>query len=315
MRSATLLLLIAACTAKSIDFDDTGEPSDVTAENVELHGVCPQDLRQGRFTVDSNEDYAAVDGVIADGVVPVDVLTELITAGECTIWRRENPFCDPSCASGETCGLDGVCVPYPTGQDVGEVRVIGIADEPVVMTPNPPGNTYYDTSLSNPPWTEGELVTLRTEGGAYAPIAVYGVGPVGLELTETDWLLVPGEDFTVHWTPAPEGSRGEVVLRLRVDQHGLTPSALECVFADDGEGVVPAETFNALVEFGLTGFPYGDLRRRTVDHAELDDGGCAQLELQSSRLAHVDVEGYTPCRTDQECPEGQSCNTTLERCE
>ncbi|MCB9745100.1 MAG: hypothetical protein H6740_21100 [Alphaproteobacteria bacterium] len=308
------LIALFACDGKTISLDDSGDTT-VTADNVELHGVCPQAQAQGRFTVDSNEDYAAVDGVVADGVVPAEVLTELLTEGECTIWRRENPFCDPGCSSGFTCDFDGQCVPYPVGQDLGVVRVIGIADAAIEMSPTPPGNTYYDTSLSNPPWGVGELVTLRSEGGAYTPFTLYGVGPVDLELETTDWLLVPGEDVTVRWTPAPEGSRGEVVLRLRVDQHGLTPSSLECVFADDGEGIVPAATFNELISFGLTGFPYGDLRRRTMDSATLDDGGCVSLELQSSRLAHVDVDGYTPCRTDRECPDGQTCNVALERCE
>ena len=29
----------------------------------------------------------------------------------------------------------------------------------------------------------------------------------------------------------------------------------------------------------------------------------------------VDIQGYTPCRNDAECPEGQPCNDELERCE
>ena len=35
------------------------------------------------------------------------------------------------------------------------------------------------------------------------------------------------------------------------------------------------------------------------------------------RLADLplEIEGYTPCRRDEDCPEGQECNEALERCE
>ena len=38
--------------------------------------------------------------------------------------------------------------------------------------------------------------------------------------------------------------------------------------------------------------------------------------LASSQLAEsVRIEGYTPCNRDEECPEGQTCNEPLQRCE
>ena len=89
----------------------------------------------------------------------------------------------------------------------------------------------------------------------------------------------------------------------------------QLIFEDDGEGVVPAETLDTLIGFGLTGFPFGELSRRTVDHVDLDGGGCLQMAARSSRLGNVDIEGYTPCRRDEDCPEGQTCNEALERCE
>lgn len=290
---------------------DSGAPPDAAA--VELAGVCPQELRFGVFTVDSNEDYAAVAGAAADGVVPTAVLTELLRSGDCTIWRRENPFCDPPCASGETCGLDGACVPYPAAVELGTVDVFGLL-QPVSMSPVNPGAAYFDTSVPNPPWTAGAVLTLRTGGGPSAPVRVNAVAPEALAMEGADWSLSPGADFTVRWTAAAPGARTEVLLQLRIDQHGLTPASLECVFADDGEGTVPADTLDTLIGFGLTGFPAGSLARRTVDHAELG-AGCIELHASSSRLARVEIEGYTPCRRDDECPEGQTCNEALERCE
>ena len=65
---------------------------------------------------------------------------------------------------------------------------------------------------------------------------------------------------------------------------------------------------------GVTGFPEGDIARRTADSANAGEG-CADLVLSSSNLAQVNITGYTPCRQDIECPEGTTCNEALERCE
>jgi len=328
MHAMTLLLLGAmACGDKDAADDsstgggaggddgggtDSGAPLDPAT--VPLAGECAQERRHGVFTVDSNEDYASVAGSVADGVVPTDVLTELLTEGDCTIWRRENPFCDGGCDPGFTCDLDGTCVEYPTNEAVGTVSIAGLVAD-VTMEPVEPGATYFDTSLPNPPWTTGEVTTLSSGGGAHAEFTLHGVTPVDMSLEQADWLLVPGEDLTVTWVPAADGSRTEVALGLRIDQHGLTPSTLNCVFADTGTGTVPSSVLDALIDVGLTGYPNGILTRQTIDSADLSAGGCVELRLQSSRLAGVEIEGYTPCRRDEDCPDGQECNEVLERCE
>jgi len=329
MRATTLIVLgLLACGDKATGTDsgdgsgntdgDTDGDGDTDAgldpDTVPLRGACDQDVRLGVFTVDSNEDYASVAGSVADGVVPTDILTELLTEGDCTIWRRENPFCDPGCDPGYTCSLDGACVPYPANQAVGTVTIDGLLAE-VSMEPVEPGATYFDTSLPNPPWAPGGVATLQSGGGAHAPFTLHGVTPEGMQITDAMWQLVPGEALDVQWSPAPEGVRTEVQLALRIDQHGLTPSTLRCTFADTGSGVVPASVLDALIDVGLTGFPSGILTRQSVDSTDLDGGGCAELRLQSSQLAEVGIEGYTPCRRDEDCPDGQECNEVLERCE
>ena len=296
------------------DGTDGGDTTPLDPDTVPLAGACPQERRQGRFEVESNEDYAAVVGTVADGVVPTDVLTEMLVAGDCTIWRRENPFCDPGCASDETCSLDGVCVPYPQAQDQGRVTLAGLRAD-VAMDPVNPGNSYFDTSLPDPPWDDRAVLTLETAGGHHAPVTLHGVAPDPFTVTTPSWLLVPGADFTLAWTPPPEGARTEVVLSIRIDQHGLTPSSLRCTFPDTGAGTVPAAAFDKLVEFGITGFPTGEVERRTVDSSDLDDGGCVELVTTESRLGSLEIEGYTPCRRDEDCPEGETCNEPLERCE
>jgi hypothetical protein len=328
MRITTALLLgLLACgdkdggddtsTGGDADTDadtDTDGGEDLDPDTVPLAGTCAQESRYGRFTVDSNEDYASVAGAVADGVVPTDVLTELLTEGDCTIWRRENPFCDPGCDPGYTCDLSGECVPYPTNQAVGTVTISGLLGD-VAMEPVEPGATYFDTSLPNPPWDPGVVATLRSGGGAHDAFTLHGVTPETMAIEDADWLLVPGEDLTVTWAPAAEGARTSVELGLRIDQHGLTPSTLRCIFPDTGTGTVPASVLDALIDVGLTGFPNGILTRQSIDSTDLSGGGCAELRLQSSQLAEVEIEGYTPCRRDEDCPDGQECNEALERCE
>lgn len=296
------------------DGSDGSDGEDLDPDTVPLAGECSQDLRQGRFVVESTEAYATVDGVVLDGVVPTEVLTEMLTEGDCTIWRRENPFCDPGCDPGFTCDLSGECVPYPEAQDLGQVSISGLTT-PVAMDPVTPGYSYFDTSLDNPPWTDRSVLSLSSSGATVAPFSLHGVAPDPFTVTTEAWLLVPGEDFTITWDAPAEGARTQVVLSIRIDQHGLTPSSLRCAFPDTGAGTVPAAVFDKLVEFGITGFPTGEVERRTVDSTGLDDGGCVELVTAESRVGDLEIEGYTPCRRDEDCPEGQTCNEPLERCE
>ncbi len=295
-----------------IDPDDTGGGPD--PETVPLDGECTDDVHWGNFTVDSNEDYSYVTGAVSDGVVPASILTKVLESGDCRIWRRENPFCDPSCEPGYTCDFDGTCVPYPAAQDLGTVSVDGLV-QAVAMEPVPPSYAYFDTSLPNPPWEAGALVTVRSTGGAFDPFTLYGVAPVSLVPVSMSWVITEGEPLAVAWD-APTGPvRTEVALTLRIDQHGTTPSSIECVFADDGTGEVPADVIEELMAYGVSGFPAGDLARRTVDNGAVGAGGCVDLTVTSSRLAQVSISGYTPCRQDADCPDGLECNEAMERCE
>ncbi len=295
------------------DTDDTDDTDTTDPATVPLAGVCADDVRWGGFVVDSSDEYAYATGTVSDGIVPVAVLTRVLDSGDCTIWRRENPFCDPGCDPGYTCDLDGQCVYYPTTQDLGTVDITGLS-QAVSMTPVSPGFNYFDTSLDNPPWTAGSLLTLTTTGGSYDPVRLYGVAPASLVPVSLDWVLTDGAPLAVAWDAPAGGVRTELTLTLRIDQHGLTPASIECVFADDGAAEVPADVISTLVGYGVTGFPAGILTRQTADSAPIG-AGCIDLVASSTRVASVEVAGYTPCRDDRECPEPLTCNETLERCE
>ena len=288
---------------------DSGPDPDTVA----LDGVCADDVHYGNFTVESTPSYAYINGAVTNGVVPATILTALTTVGDCTLWRRENPYCDPSCDPGYTCDFDGSCVEYPEGQDLGTVTVDGLLS-PVSMDPVDPGALYFNTSLGNPPWDPGSLVTLQTGGGVYDPITLYGVAPDDLTVETTEWVVTQGQPLAVAWTAPASTSRAKVRVTVNIDQHGTTPVTAVCWFDDDGAAEVPSEVIDGLVTLGVTGFPSGTIARQTVDNAAAG-AGCADLTLSSSRTPTVSVYGYTPCFSSEDCPEGTECNLELQRCE
>lgn len=312
---ALILLRLLACHDKGAAPADSAPPADsASAHTVPLAGPCAQAEDYGGFVVSVSESSSDLDGAVADGVVPTSVLTEIAAEGDCALMRRENPFCDPACDPGQTCDLSGACVPYPSNQDLGTVTVTGLA-ETLTLEPVFPGNTYYNTEMVHPTFTGGELITLSMPGGVYGPVELHGVGVEALDATGLAWTLQEGVDTSITWpAPADPGARSSVLIAVSIDQHGLTPSTLVCTFDDDGEGLVPAAVVNAMLAAGVTGFPSGSITRRTADHAAAG-AGCMDLTVASGRTVPVDVIGYTPCVSDAECPDGQTCDLELQICE
>jgi hypothetical protein len=329
-----LLLLLIACGDKEKDSaavtdtdtdtttDDTGPTgSGADPATVELHGMCDLADDYGGFIVESyvedsaEEEYSIVSGSIADSVVPLTILEVIGAEGGCEVKRRNNPFCDPSCESGQTCDFDGECITYPSNQDLGIVDILGLP-KAVQMEAVIPGNTYFNTSLPHPAFEGGELIELQMPGGTYGPITLYGVGVEELAANDKEWRVESGHDLIVSWdAPVGEIVRSEVTLSINIDQHGTSPSSVYCTFEDNGEGTVPASIVQQLVEVGVSGFPSGVLKRRTADRADASDG-CTDFEISSRREVDVDVIGYTPCMSNNDCPaEKPTCNLELQICE
>jgi hypothetical protein len=295
--------------------DDSGQViSGEDPATVAMDGICDLADDYGGFVVEAYEEYSIVSGSIADGVVPITVLELIGSDGDCEVKRRNNPFCDPSCESGDTCDFDGNCITYPSNQDLGVVTVLGLPED-VEMEAVVPGNTYFNTSLPHPAFSGGELIELQMPGGAYGPVTLYGVGVEDLSAFDEEWRVESGNDLIVTWdAPTGEIVRSEVTLRINIDQHGTSPSSVYCTFEDDGEGTVPSSVVQQLVEVGVSGFPSGLLVRRTADKTAAGDG-CTDLEISSRRDVAVDVIGYTPCISDNDCPDGQTCNVEMQICE
>lgn len=319
-----MISLLLACAGGGAPRPDSA-PADTSADTaipepegdpvtIPLAGACPLATRFGGFTVEANPDYSAIDGKVLDAVVPVTVLTEVATDGECRLLRKENPYCEPACAADETCDLTETCIPYPTAVDLGSVTIAGLVEN-VRLTPAIPGYTYFNTDLPNPAYLPGELIELRTAGGAFSPVRLHGVGVEPLTMVETEWTLTRDAPFSVHWN-APAGSvRSMVHLGLSVDQHGVTPGSLACDFVDDGDGEISAELVNTMLNAGVTGYPNGRLSRQTVDSVAVGTG-CMDLSVTYPLLPdRVNVTGHTPCKQLNDCPPGHPCDLETETCQ
>lgn len=307
-----MLLLLLACP-KAEDSAETGVDASDPA-TVALAGACALDLDFGGFAVIDEDTETTVDGAVADAVVPITILEEIGSDGDCRLMRRNNPHCEAACDPGQTCDWEGECVTYPAKQDLGTVTLEGLV-QPVEMEPVFPGNTYFNTSLPHPAMTPGELVTLRMPGGLYGPARLYGVAVDPLSGLAQEWVVEAGVDLTVSWdTPTASVVRSEIFISVNIDQHGASPGTLMCVFEDDGEGVVSGALLEELVSVGVTGFPSGLIERRTLDSAPAAQG-CMDFKVGSKRIVSVDVLGFTPCTSDAECPDDLDCNEEFQICE
>ncbi|MBM4389840.1 MAG: hypothetical protein FJ090_01850 [Deltaproteobacteria bacterium] len=319
-----LPILLLACDPGSAPPGDSSAPADTGVpdpsgdpQTVALLGECPLETHYGGFVVEAYESYAIVDGTVSNGVVPVTVLENVATEGDCTLLKRNNPYCDPTCDSKETCDFDGTCIEYPVAQDLGTVTIAGI-DPAAVMAATSPGYRYFKTDMDFPPWTAGELIQLSTTGATVESFTLHGVGPDMLEPTSTTWSVASGEDLVVGWD-APAGEvRSSVRLSLNIDQHGQTPVTLVCHFDDDGEASVPSSVIDAVMGAGVTGYPSASLRRQTADSTTLGGGtttgGCVDLLVAHELAIRVEVEGHTPCTTNADCPPGHPCDLATQTC-
>lgn len=290
---------------------ETSAGSSSTGGEFELAGNCPLDVHVGGFLAGYEATYSAFSGSVADGVVPLNVLEQVGEEGSCVLWRRNNPFCDPGCAAGQTCDFDGNCIPYPANHDIGVVTVTGL-EKPVMLDPVPPNYSYFDTMLPHPGFLPGSIITVQTTGGDYSPIVLDGIGVDMIVPADDSLHLEPDVALDVAWTPGDE--RATMRLQLAVDQHGTSPLAMICsVPADAGSLSISGELVTQFLENGISGFPSADFYFETVDSVDIEPG-CVDFAVRSHEQVMVTIQGHTPCNVPGDCPKGQTCDVMNQTC-
>jgi hypothetical protein len=289
----------------------SSEGSSSTGGEIDLAGDCALDIHVGGFLAGYEETYSAFSGSVADGVVPLNVLQQVNEDGSCRLMRRNNPFCDPGCAAGETCDFDGNCLPYPVNRDVGVVTVTGL-EKDVMLEPVPPTFSYFDTQLPHPGFEPGAVITLDVAGGDFSPFSLHGIGVEMVVPTAEEIHLEADSPLDVEWTPGDP--RVTMRLQIAVDQHGTSPLAMICsVPADTGNLTVSAELVTEFLDHGISGFPSADFYFETIDSVEIEPG-CVDFAVRSHDQLRVWIAGHTPCNTTPDCPDGQVCDVPNQTC-
>jgi hypothetical protein len=311
------MFILTACDSSDAEEGDDDSSSDSDTGDLEpgvLYNRCAQEDRLGGFEATVLDEYSGIQGAVANGVVPASITSNEMEQGGCTLWKTHILICDPPCTAEETCDFDGTCVPFPLNQDVGTVTVDGL-DKDIAMEPREPGNNYFDADVPHPIFdSNNQVVEMKTTAGYLNEITLKGAGSNAIKPQADAWIVTPGEDFTVSWDAPPSDTRAAVVLRLSVDQHGSTPTVLECVFEDTGEGMVPSAVIDGLIGAGVTGYPNAGLTRGTVDSVQVAQG-CVEFAVKSYLSVDVSVSGYIPCTGPGTCPEGMTCNLETFLCE
>jgi hypothetical protein len=172
-------------------------------------------------------------------------------------------------------------------------------------------NYYWDTSVPYPLFAPSDGVLLENTGGAIGAFSLRGLGVAKMELLDDEWTIVRGESLDMAWTPG--GGNGRVVAAINVDQHGTSPVTLTCTTPDDGELTIDGGLLEQLLQYGVSGFATGTVRRQSGDKVDLDSG-CVDLRVYSHSEAAVSVDGHTPCVRDEDCPDGERCEVVINTC-
>lgn len=291
----------------------TPEPStDDDTDTSELtYSPCDASQRVGQFTVELGEGFTAVQGRVLSGVVPINVRAVAAQEGECRLLRGRTLFCDPACGASETCGENGVCIPYPIARNVGSVSVRGLKAD-LTLTPN--SARFYSSGASGLPYPgfdEGANIKLQASGADVPAFTLRGQGVGALTVSEEDITLERGKPVTVSWTPSASPGAARIHILVDLAHHGGIAASLECDgLADTGSYSIPAGLLSQLLDVGVAGFPKLTVSRRSADSVDTS-AGCVDLLVLSQVEREVIIPGLESCSSDEDCPTGKTCQVDL----
>jgi hypothetical protein len=272
--------------------------------------ACANDERLGSFVFNLTDTRTSFRGAISDGVAVNAIPEVLATEGSCVLEGVPNLFCATPCESGQICAGDDQCVPAPDKVSAGTVTVTGLSTE-LALEPN--GITLEYSSTFEEPYpgfAPGASIRLTASGDTAPAFSLVGEG-VGLVTSTLETAVIEtGADLELTWAAEGATESSQVGILLTVDAHGGTSGWITCVAEDNGSFTVPADLVQQLIDLGLSGFPSVVITRQTLDARAVADG-CVDLTVGSELKLPVSIDGLISCNSSDECPEGQTCNTSL----
>jgi len=255
--------------------------------------------------------YTSVLGKVHDGPVPAAIVWTVVEeASGCRLSTPRVPFCSAACGGAAVCVEGGTCVPQPTAQDLGRVRVTGLGAGPFDMEPI--AGNYQPSAgvaLPYPPFQEGGLVQVTAPGGALGTFSIdsRGIAPLVFEQTPAP---VSGQPLRLTWAPPGQPDLSRIEVKLDISHHGGARGTIECDVPDTGSLEIPASQVSKLLALGVAGFPTIVVTRAATGTAAVRAGVIALRVLSPVERA-VEIEGLRSCTGDGECPAGKACRSDL----
>lgn len=282
-----------------------------------LHGAFTLSLVSAReATAESAATPARTSflGLVNDGEKPSpNAWLEEQSAVGCKLYTPVSPLCDPSCGSSAACVSDGVCAPYPKSQPVGTIKLTGVGDAPIEMSPVGSGNNYQPkagTVLPYPPCDEGADLSLAVEGGTYTSfdLKTKCIAPLDFQ---GPIKLVKAMPLKLTWNVPKEPDQTRIQIKLNISHHGGSRGEIRCDVDDNGMLELPASMVDRLVELGVAGFPTIVLARVATGNAVGGEPADVQLIVNHNVERAIEIDGLVSCSESQHCPTGQTCQSDL----
>jgi hypothetical protein len=254
-------------------------------------------------------------GRINDGPTPITTLWEKPQVeGDCTLTTPRVPFCTTPCGGSAACVENDTCLAYPAAHSAGSVTVTGLK----ATNGSAPfqlmflGSNYLaptSVALAYPPFAEGDAITFAAAGDYFPAFSLSRKGIAPLELTSTELSLKSGQPLNLTWAKGGESS-ANIHVKLDISHHGGSKGQIECDTADSGSLSIAATLIGKLLNLGVAGFPTVIVTRHSIGSAVIPPGR-VELEISSSVEQAVSIDGLTSCTDDENCPDGQACQTDL----
>ncbi len=260
-----------------------------------------------------NEAFTSIQGNLRDGEPNEAIAWEFVRSdGDCELFVPVFPFCDPACASGETCVVGDTCRADPAPLSAGAVTFEGLdtAEGGVSFSISPIGGKQNyllpaSVEVAYPPAAEGSPIALTSEGGEFGPLHIESAGISPLEVLADEVPIGLDQEIPLEWTPPGADAKSRMGINLEISHHGGRKGQIVCDTADTGSYTISAPLVTELIQLGYAGFPTIKFSRKVTGTSD------APHQVELTVVQHVAlpivIDGLISCSTDDDCSDGETC--------